>query len=47
MLKPKYYIPSHGTPEKLKSGADLAKEEGYKPINIKMLKNGESVILKK
>ena len=47
MVKPKFYIPSHGTPEKLKSGAELAKEEGYKPSNIKMLKNGESVILKK
>jgi ribonuclease J len=46
MLKPKYYIPSHGTPEKLKSGAELAKEEGYTSVNIKMLKNGEKIILK-
>jgi len=46
MLKPKFYIPSHGTPDKLKSGAELAKEEGYKASNIKMLKNGEKIILK-
>jgi ribonuclease J len=46
MVKPKYYIPGHGTPEKIKSGAKLAKEEGYKPNNIKILQDGEKAILK-
>ncbi|MDD2678297.1 MAG: RNase J family beta-CASP ribonuclease [Candidatus Nanoarchaeia archaeon] len=46
MLKPKYFIPSHGTPEKIRSGAELAKEEGYKSENIKILKNGEKAELK-
>ena len=46
MLKPRYYIPSHGTFEKIKSGADLAKEQGYTSQNIKVLKNGEKVEIK-
>jgi ribonuclease J len=47
MLKPKYYIPSHGTPEKIKSSAELAKEEGYKlGKNLFTLKDSDRIKLK-
>ena len=44
--KPKYYILSHGTLEKLGKRGSTGKEEGYSSKNIKILKDGMKIIIK-
>ncbi len=43
MLKPKNIIPTHGEMKQLVAFKELAKEVGYKPNQIRIVKNGERV----
>ncbi len=47
LTRPEHVIPSHGDFPKLKAGADLAIEMGYKKgINVHIVENGQKLVIK-
>ena len=46
LVKPEHVMPAHGNKDMEKALADLAVEEGYKPENIHIMKDGQKLSLK-
>ena len=44
MTQPEHIIPFHGEPDKSKALKEISLEEGYKPKEIHLLEDGDSLI---